>query len=701
MALNTGINSLDAGAPELRLEGEQQAGGPYNTGSDVKNALNVWNNMGPRDRAEFEGFLDFFRSGAWRDQIQGMKSQERDMKMASSPDMGEGPFMMEEFLQAVKDGFKGTYDEYIDQIDRSPADYLAQGGTAGTYTQRRRNQMAYGGTPGADGRRAYGIGSFFQEKIKDTIAKLITNELKNPAVLATLGGVGANYLDLAPDILFGEGATTEGWINDLLGMGGEYSTTRPSGMDAAVETMTGGGIGGAPSYQDAILRGLTGAVGGGQDDVYQDAILRGLGGTQYEEPTLLQKITDPIKKVIEQGKEVLTSDTKALDEKGQDISWKIPLTVGAGAHEYQKQYLADQPKFPMDETGYAGGVGGIQRTARITPEAEAAAKGLFFTPQDKYRLRSPEQEQAILGAAEGGRIGYGLGDLVKGLFSGEGENVLQGEGAAVAEENIYGEPEIITHGGKTYIMPAQVYPSKGTQTLHGDALERYIQKNEAMKQQFRDTPDMMPDTWISKAQGGRIGYAGGKKGKKGKGIMEILSTLEENFPGIMAAGLGIGSMGIPFLKDGGRIGLKGGKNPRDVLWSNILDPEWDIDADDLLSIMKHLKAAKDGGRIGAQAGGLMNLGGMEKDYRQEGGFVPLGGEEKADDVPARLSKNEFVFTADAVRAAGGGDVDAGAEVMENVMENLEAGGKVSEESQGLEGARNMFANAQQLEKRII
>ena len=104
-----------------------------------------------------------------------------------------------------------------------------------------------------------------------------------------------------------------------------------------------------------------------------------------------------------------------------------------------------------------------------------------------------------------------------------------------------------------------------------------------------------------------------------------------------------------------------------------------------------------GGRIGAQEGGLMDLGGMEKDYRQEGGFVPLGGEERADDVPARLSKNEFVFTADAVRAAGGGDIDAGAEVMENVMENLEQGGQVSEESQGLEGARNMFATAQRLE----
>jgi hypothetical protein len=96
-------------------------------------------------------------------------------------------------------------------------------------------------------------------------------------------------------------------------------------------------------------------------------------------------------------------------------------------------------------------------------------------------------------------------------------------------------------------------------------------------------------------------------------------------------------------------------------------------------------------------GGLMDLGGMEKDYRQEGGFVAIGGKEKADDVPARLSKNEFVFTADAVRAAGGGDIDEGAKVMENLMENLEAGGKVSEESQG---AQDMYNNMRQLETRV-
>ena len=104
----------------------------------------------------------------------------------------------------------------------------------------------------------------------------------------------------------------------------------------------------------------------------------------------------------------------------------------------------------------------------------------------------------------------------------------------------------------------------------------------------------------------------------------------------------------------------------------------------------------DGGRIGAQEGGLMDLGGMEKDYRNNGGFVALGGEERADDVPARLSRNEFVFTADAVRGAGGGDIDKGAEIMENVMKNLEQGGKISEETQGNAGAQEMFSVSERI-----
>jgi hypothetical protein len=81
---------------------------------------------------------------------------------------------------------------------------------------------------------------------------------------------------------------------------------------------------------------------------------------------------------------------------------------------------------------------------------------------------------------------------------------------------------------------------------------------------------------------------------------------------------------------------------------------------------------KKGGRVKKAAGGVMDLGGMEKDYRFNGGFVPIGEYEKKDDVPARLSKNEFVFTADAVRAAGGGSINKGAKRMYETMKNLEA-----------------------------
>ena len=169
-----------------------------------------------------------------------------------------------------------------------------------------------------------------------------------------------------------------------------------------------------------------------------------------------------------------------------------------------------------------------------------------------------------------------------------------------------------------------------------------------------------------KAQGGRIGYANG-----GSNITLSDGTIVQ---------IPAGSIGKYGLKDRIYESSKGSLLREDII--PLLNPGLTFNQ---------------GGRVPAQEGGLMDLGGMEKDYRNEGGFVPIGGQERADDVPARLSKNEFVFTADAVRSAGGGDIDKGAEVMENVMEHLEQGGQISEESQGLEGARNMFATAQRLE----
>ena len=174
-----------------------------------------------------------------------------------------------------------------------------------------------------------------------------------------------------------------------------------------------------------------------------------------------------------------------------------------------------------------------------------------------------------------------------------------------------------------------------------------------------------------------------------------------------------------FAAQGGRIGYEGGGNVFELLQKEL---EGTITLEELELLEQLIKERGEdslpfahGGRIGAQEGGLMDLGGQEKDYRDEGGFVALGGEERADDVPARLSKNEFVFTADAVRNAGGGDIDRGSEVMQNVMDNLEQGGEVSEDSQGLEGgeeimseevidesnpAQGMYDNYEQLQSRV-
>ena len=206
--------------------------------------------------------------------------------------------------------------------------------------------------------------------------------------------------------------------------------------------------------------------------------------------------------------------------------------------------------------------------------------------------------------------------------------------------------------------------------------------------------ELSPDAYsiLDKKDGGRIGYAEGGNDDEEDHRSAALTAMYRK--GAQEGGIMMASAPDPM-------------DERNMVMEMIArdtfgKPLKDLTEDEIIQIEIMLeemskKQMLQPDRVMAQEGGLMDLGGMEKDYRNEGGFVPIGGQERADDVPARLSKNEFVFTADAVRNAGGGDIDAGAEVMENLMENLEKGGKVSEDSQGLEGARDMFATSQRLE----
>ena len=232
-----------------------------------------------------------------------------------------------------------------------------------------------------------------------------------------------------------------------------------------------------------------------------------------------------------------------------------------------------------------------------------------------------------------------------------------------------------------------------TQTPDSIASIVNMARNQDPSLRFLPKPKSVDNFYA--ADGGRAGYDGG-----GKVCFPADSPAVKDLMGSMQP--------RAFVSNGGPIELASNME-NDKTLENLFQKYLDMG----MSEIEAEKAARDEfdrmsegiktlnkKRATAAEGGLMDLGGFEKDYR-EGGFVPLGAEERADDVPARLSKNEFVFTADAVRNAGGGDIDKGAEVMQNMMDNLEAGGNISEESQGMENpAQEMFDQAQMLESRI-
>jgi len=137
------------------------------------------------------------------------------------------------------------------------------------------------------------------------------------------------------------------------------------------------------------------------------------------------------------------------------------------------------------------------------------------------------------------------------------------------------------------------------------------------------------------------------------------------------------------FKNGGRIGYAKGANRVSELLikrSDMLakDPEADVSHIDGEIFQLTGKVFQSVGGISNIPTGNMrknNAGVVERDYRDEGGFVPVGIKERADDVPAMLSKNEFVMTADAVRGIGNGSVEEGSKKLYNTMKKAEQVGK--------------------------
>jgi hypothetical protein len=178
---------------------------------------------------------------------------------------------------------------------------------------------------------------------------------------------------------------------------------------------------------------------------------------------------------------------------------------------------------------------------------------------------------------------------------------------------------------------------------------------------------------------------------------------EDQIPGLVENDLAEYTMGAGGYANGGRIGYNEGTDFQKWLegkqkfeqGQNLeqLYREY-LEDKRRQKVAEQKTMAANGGRIGyafgnpeqnaINAAGIMNLplnqnpaGVTELDLRETGGFIPpVGVKEKADDIPAMLSNNEFVFTADAVRNMGDGNVNEGAQRMYDMMKKLENGGRV-------------------------
>ena len=204
------------------------------------------------------------------------------------------------------------------------------------------------------------------------------------------------------------------------------------------------------------------------------------------------------------------------------------------------------------------------------------------------------------------------------------------------------------------------------------------------------------------ANGGRIGYAFGDL-VRSSGV--VSATMNDgDAPSSDISGSGMGGLLVRLIRNNPNIFSVVKNTPSPLNTMQKLLARYYGNVNPTLNSEEVEKYAREkaayGGRMGYAYGsvdeGIMaapqiaNMMGMpvgnprqnqqgvsELDYRDQGGFVPpIGVKERADDIPAMLSNNEFVFTADAVKNAGGGDPNVGAQKMYTLMKRLESGGMV-------------------------
>ena len=273
---------------------------------------------------------------------------------------------------------------------------------------------------------------------------------------------------------------------------------------------------------------------------------------------------------------------------------------------------------------------------------------VFKTADDAFRKANPNYYVRGTGIPRGPNGGY----IIDGVeyFS---------EQEAIDAMGMDRYAQVMSKGGRVGFSQGSDLKIKLKQIGYEDTLLDRMSLKE-----LRELLDSEKGTFTDQGTYREPGNMGGRVGLS-EGTNELMKRIEElmdegldygaaraqaeremsskNMGGIMRTGLAIGS---PDKQ------LEAGAPP--IMYSGNMDPNQKTG---LPSIPGPIQMAEDG---------------PEFDMRENGGFQPLGRQEGKDDVPAMLAKNEFVMTADAVRAAGGGSIEKGAQKMYDTMKKLES-----------------------------
>ena len=543
---------------------------------------------------------------------------------------------------SMRDRLKSKGYDWIDDADDDTVRQIFDS-EEGTFSIPSRSSKAYGGIMGQDGRKQYGIGSWFQEKIMDPIKK-------NPIVSAAAAALA--YDQFGKGLPGGGNKYASTFISDLFKKG-NLATGAMNERDATEDGLGRKVLKGLGSVGGDLLanKGMLSAIGGAAAGLFSDRLNqsedieadRGVGiGIQNigKSANLLSPI---------QGMEAGLRFLPELETRKYSPAMMAAQYGSDSAEPIATANLADGGRaFDIPDYSY--------KNKMMDPDMMEQIKRLIQGGMGKGMGRSDMEKSVLMrmpdmtmGYAEGGRLeSFGakqkqlreiskkLQEINQAMMSAEAEELveLMQESMVLREQmkQLSASPDQGVEDNLSALLPTTSDIDQYKSIMDSGSTEGYnIYKPDRTKENY-PVEDVSMD--------------------------EMVSMPNNNDRALMMSGRMMGknpfaNVDIPSIRMQGDAGSAMGE----------------------ATMFEEYDQKAEGGIMETEQSEMLDLGGMEKDYREEGGFVPIGEYEKKDDVPARLSVNEFVFTADAVRGAGDGDIDKGAERLQGIMKQLEQQGK--------------------------